>query len=95
MLARAVSIYGLSWIGPGIPLRYKHVLYWGGLRGAISLALALSLPASLGEQGTLIQSMAFGVVLFTLLVQGLTMKPVISRMGLIETNPTQEEMEKH
>ena len=94
LLARAVTIYGLSWIGPGIPNRYKHVLYWGGLRGAISLALALSLPNSLGEQGTIIQSMAFGVVLFTLLVQGLTMKPFISRMGLIEINPAQEEYER-
>ena len=94
LVARAASIYGLSWIGPGIPRRYKHVLFWGGLRGAISLALALSLPVSLGEQGTIIKSMAFGVVLFTLLVQGLTMKPFINRMGLIEKNPAQEEYEK-
>ncbi len=93
LVARAASIYGLSWIGSGIPLRYKHVLYWGGLRGAISLALALSLPASLGEQGTLIRSMAFGVVLFTLLVQGITMKPFINRMGLIERNAAQAEYE--
>lgn len=93
LVARAASIYGLSWIGSGIPLRYKHVLYWGGLRGAISLALALSLPASLGEQGTLIKSMAFGVVLFTLLVQGITMKPFINRMGLIEKNAAQAEYE--
>ena len=94
LVARAASIYGLSWIGPGIPRRYKHVLYWGGLRGAISLALALSLPASLGEQGTIIKSMAFGVVLFTLLVQGLTMKPFINLMGLIDKDPAQEEYEK-
>ena len=93
LVARAASIYGLSWIGPGIPMRYKHVLFWGGLRGAISLALALSLPTSLGEQGTIIKSMAFGVVLFTLLVQGLTMKPFITRMGLIEKSPAQEEYE--
>jgi len=93
LVARAASIYGLSWIGPGIPRRYKHVLYWGGLRGAISLALALSLPASLGEQGTILKSMAFGVVLFTLLVQGLTMKPFIMRMGLIEKSSAQEEYE--
>jgi len=75
LVARAASIYGLSWIGSGVPMRYKHILYWGGLRGAISLALALSLPASLGDQRTVIQSMAFGVVLFTLLIQGSTMKP--------------------
>ncbi len=93
LLARAASIYGLSWIGSGVPLRYKHVLYWGGLRGAISLALALSLPASLGEQVPVLRSMAFGVVLFTLLVQGITMKPFINWMGLIEKSPAQTEYE--
>jgi CPA1 family monovalent cation:H+ antiporter len=93
LVARAASIYGLSWIGPGIPTRYKHVLYWGGLRGAISLALALSLPTVLGEQVTIIQAMAFGVVLFTLLVQGVTMKPLIARMGLLEKSAAQEEYE--
>jgi len=93
LVARAASIYGLSWIGSGIPMRFKHVLYWGGLRGAISLALALSLPASLGDQRAVIQSMAFGVVLFTLLVQGSTMKPLINRMGLIEKSKAQTEYE--
>lgn len=91
LVARAASIYGLSWIGSGIPRGYKHVLYWGGLRGAISLALALSLPSVLGEQGTTIRSMAFGVVLFTLLVQGLSMKPLLTRMGLVQRSPAQEE----
>lgn len=93
LVARAASIYGLSWIGPGVPSRYKHVLYWGGLRGAISLALALSLPVELGEQVTVIRSMAFGVVLFTLLVQGLTMKPFITKMGLIQISEAREEYE--
>jgi CPA1 family monovalent cation:H+ antiporter len=93
LVARAASIYGLSWIGSGVPIRYKHVLYWGGLRGAISLALALSLPASLGSQLEVIRSMAFGVVLFTLLVQGLSMKPFITRMGLIQRSEAQAEYE--
>jgi len=93
LVARAASIYGLSWIGSGVPMRFKHVLYWGGLRGAISLALALSLPASLGDQRAVIQSMAFGVVLFTLLFQGSTMKVLINRMGLIEKSKAQTEYE--
>lgn len=94
LVARGVSVYGLSWIGKNMPFRFKHVLYWGGLRGAISLALALSLPASLGSYRVEIQAMAFGVVLFTLLVQGLTMKPLINRMELIERNEFQEEYER-
>jgi CPA1 family monovalent cation:H+ antiporter len=94
LAARAVGVYGLSWVGHGIPGRYKHVLYWGGLRGAISLALAISLPASLGPLRSDIQTMAFGVVLFTLLVQGLTMRPLIRKMGLIKRRENQDEYER-
>jgi CPA1 family monovalent cation:H+ antiporter len=94
LVARAVSVYGLSWLGKGMSFRYKNVLYWGGLRGAISLALALGLPTSLGQDRIEIQAMAFGVVLFTLLVQGLTMKPLINRMNLIQRKEAQEEYER-
>jgi len=94
LAARAVSVYGLSWVGKGIPKNYKHVWYWGGLRGAISLALALSLPSSLGPLRTDIQAMAFGVVLFTLLFQGLTMRPLIRKMGLIKRWENQDEYER-
>jgi CPA1 family monovalent cation:H+ antiporter len=94
LAARAVSVYGLSWVGRGIPTHYKHVLYWGGLRGAISLALAISLPASLGPIRGDIQAMAFGVVLFTLLFQGLTMRPLIRKMGLIKRREYQDEFER-
>jgi len=94
LAARAVSVYGLSWIGHGIPRKFKHVLYWGGLRGAISLALAISLPPSLGLLRNDIQAMAFGVVLFTLLFQGLTMRPLIRRMGLIKRSENQDEYER-
>jgi len=88
------EVYGLSWIGRGMPKSYKHVLYWGGLRGAISLALALSLPASLGEARGEIQTMSFGIVLFTLLVQGLTMKPLVNKMKLNQRNEAQDEYER-
>jgi CPA1 family monovalent cation:H+ antiporter len=94
LAARAVSVYGLSWVGRGVPGKYKHVLYWGGLRGAISLALAISLPASLGNLRSDIQAMAFGVVLFTLLFQGLTMRPLIRKMGLIKRRENQDEYER-
>ncbi|MCJ7703867.1 MAG: Na+/H+ antiporter [Anaerolineales bacterium] len=94
LVARAVGVYGLSWVGKDISTSFKNVLYWGGLRGAISLALALSLPETLGPEREEIQVMAFGVVLFTLLVQGLTMKPLINKMNLIKKNEAQEEYER-
>lgn len=93
LAARTVSIYGLSWLGTGIPRRYRPVLLWGGLRGAISLALALSLPAALGPVRNELQTMAFGVVLFTLLVQGLSMRPLVRRMKLVSRSEAQKEYE--
>jgi len=59
------------------------VLVWGGLRGALSLALALSIPAALGSPRESILVMTFGVILFTLLVQGLTIKPLLRRLRLL------------
>lgn len=94
LVARAVGVFGLLSFKKGIPLSYKNVLFWGGLRGAISLALALSLPASLGPERDEIQAMAFGVVLFTLLVQGLTMKPLINKMNLIQQSEAHQEYER-
>jgi monovalent cation:H+ antiporter, CPA1 family len=59
----------------------RAVLIWGGLRGALTITLALALPPQLAERQLLI-AMAFGVVLFTLLVQGVTLSPVVRRAGL-------------
>ena len=55
---------------------WQILLIWGGLRGAIAIALVLSLPLTLPYWWT-IQSMVFGVVIFSLLVQGTTFKPLI------------------
>jgi len=61
------------------------ILTWGGLRGGISVALALSLPA--GEQRQMILTITYCVVVFSILVQGLTIGRVISK-GSIITTPT-------
>jgi len=89
LAGRAVVVYGMSWLAHlgrkkrYFPSKWRHVLFWGGLRGAISLALALSLPFNLGHRETLL-SMTFGVVLFTLLVQGTTIQFLLRRLGLTE-----------
>jgi monovalent cation:H+ antiporter, CPA1 family len=63
--------------------RERVVLIWGGLRGALTITLALALPAGFADRQLFI-AMAFGVVLFTLLVQGVTLSAVIKRTGLSE-----------
>lgn len=97
LVARVVVVYGLSWAvnrwAEPVPFRWQHVLAWGGLRGAISLALALSLPASLGAGRDLMRVMAFGVVLFTLLAQGTTMRPLVERLKIIVRGEGQVEYE--
>lgn len=69
-----------------IPIPFQHVMFWGGLRGAISLALALSLDGRVfgSDLALELRVMTFGVVLFTLLVQGATMERLIKRLGLSE-----------
>jgi monovalent cation:H+ antiporter, CPA1 family len=97
LVSRALVVYGLGTLGrirrPGIPVAYQHVLFWGGLRGAISLALAWSLPAIIPESGQL-QVMAFGVILFTLLGQGTTIHLLLHRLGLVKREEAKLEYER-
>lgn len=96
LVARVVSIYGFSIFGTDIPPKWKHILFWGGLRGAITLALVLSLPESsplAGARGIL-QAMAFGTVLFTLLVQGVSTDWLVRHLKLVQRSSVQEEYER-
>lgn len=85
LLARAAVVYllsvGVNALRGNVPRAYQHILFWGGLRGALSMALVLGLPPSFPQRDTLV-ALAFGVVLFSLLAQGLTMGPLIRQLGL-------------
>ena len=63
-----------------LPLGWLHVIFWSGLRGAVSTALALSLPLDFPNRA-LLQGITFGVVLFTLVVQATTAELVLARWG--------------
>jgi CPA1 family monovalent cation:H+ antiporter len=67
-----------------MPWSYAGLLTWGGLRGALSMVLALGLPAGFPFREQLL-AMTFGVVLLSILAQGLTMGPVLRRLGLAQT----------
>ncbi|MCW8126996.1 cation:proton antiporter [Microbulbifer halophilus] len=83
--ARALSIFLMAplarFVGPPISKPWRLLLGWGGLRGVIAVALVLSLPSELPYWFT-VQSVVFGVVLFSLLVQGTSSAWLIRKMGL-------------
>jgi CPA1 family monovalent cation:H+ antiporter len=85
LVGRALSVYLLVPVSNAltekIPLRWQHVIVWGGLRGALALALALSLDSTFPDRGRVLD-LTFGVVVFSILVQGLTMKPLLRVLGL-------------
>jgi CPA1 family monovalent cation:H+ antiporter len=96
LVSRALVVYGLTWLTgrfQPLALAYRHTMFWGGLRGAISLALALSLPPSFAER-ELVRVMTFGVVLFTLLAQGTTMQMLLRRLGLLQRAEAELEYER-
>lgn len=95
IVTRAIAIYGLGGLsnyfaGSSITLPEQTVLWWGGLRGAVSVALALSVPEGWPGREVVIATV-FGTVLFTLLVQGLTIQPVLKKLDLLGDGPMRGE----
>jgi CPA1 family monovalent cation:H+ antiporter len=80
LVTRAVPVYGLlglaAYRGLSIPWRWRHITFWAGLRGALSVALALSV-AGLNGVDSRLSVVAYGVVLLSLLVQGALMAPLM------------------
>ena len=87
-LLTIVLVVTARWVGVTIPIgilslrkkfepRTALIITWGGLRGGLSIALALNLPDSLGDGKSLILFLTYAVVLFTILVQGLTLKKIV------------------
>ena len=85
-LGRAVAIYPCCILFSRSSLRvtrkHQHVLFWGGLRGALALALALGLPDEIPHREEIV-TVSFAVVAFSVFVQGLTIKPLLRKMGEI------------
>ena len=86
LLSRAVIAYGLLQVfrssrAAPVPASWRTAVFWGGLRGSVPVALVLGLddPTFAGINAV---TVVFAVVMFSLIVQGLTYKPVLDRLGL-------------
>ncbi|MFH1173666.1 MAG: Na+/H+ antiporter [archaeon] len=95
LVARALSVYPLaSMLGmlkEKIPWNWRHVLHWGGLRGSIPIALVLGIQLLDIPFKEEITYMTFGVVLFSLVVQGLTMPALLKRLNITTEDKTSQE----
>ncbi len=98
LAGRAGVVYAVTAIASRrtdpIPGSWRAVLSWGGLRGGLSMVLALSLPADFANRDLMITT-TFGVVVLSILVQGLSMGWVLRRLGLIESRADQAAYDLH
>ena len=88
LIGRAFVSYSFWWllnrVGTKRPPKWKHILFWGGLRGSIPIALLLHIPAVgvLTEWRHTLLVAGFGCVFFSLVIQGITMKPLMLKLGI-------------
>ncbi|MES1191143.1 MAG: sodium:proton antiporter [Steroidobacter sp.] len=90
LISRAAAIYPLCAVfnrsRMHVDIHHQHVLFWGGLRGALALALVLGLPPDMPRREDIV-TIAFAVVAFSVFVQGLTMSPLLRRLGQLDIRP--------
>lgn len=95
-IARAAVIYGMSGLlsrtRARIPPAWNFVLVWGGIRGALSMVLALSLPHDFPHRSLLI-NLVFGVVLLTILIQGLSISPLARALKVLGNGQASQDFE--
>jgi CPA1 family monovalent cation:H+ antiporter len=89
LVSRMVVVYGLapviSKLERHLPMSWRHVAFWGGLRGALGIAMVLSLPLEFPQRDMLV-SATISVVIFTILVQGISMEHLVRRLKLREAH---------
>lgn len=92
MVARASAIYTIVPLTvklfrlPKISIGERHIMWWGGLKGGLAIAIVLSIPDSLPGKELLI-NLTLGVVLFTLLINAPSIRPLINWLGINEMDP--------
>ncbi|MCA9385484.1 sodium:proton antiporter [Candidatus Dojkabacteria bacterium] len=96
LIARSTAVYSIGSIynsfnesSNRLPMKWMHVINWGGLRGVLPLALSISLPDSF-EFKDLFLIITYGIVLFTLFFNALSMKAVVKKLKLDSIDQTNQ-----
>lgn len=96
-VGRAISVYPLlelvRFFDKPIPMRWRHVLFVGNIKGSLSTALALSLPLNLPGREQLI-AIILGIVLLSLVGQGVTLPWVVQRLKITYRSESQQQIEE-
>ncbi|KAA0547187.1 Na+/H+ antiporter [Bacillus sp. BGMRC 2118] len=80
LISRSIAVYTSLLFIKNFPNSWRHIINWGGLKGSLSIALVLSLPRNFPAREDIL-ILAFSVVLFSLVVQGLSIKPLLTALG--------------
>jgi CPA1 family monovalent cation:H+ antiporter len=94
-VARAANVYTFVPLTeklfklPHVTLGERHIMFWGGLKGGLAIAIVLSLPVDLPGRELLI-NLTLGVVLFTMLINAPTIRPLIRTLGIDKLNSEEE-----
>ncbi len=96
-VGRLLSIYPLlfsvKWFDRSIPMKWKHVLFFGNIKGSLSMVLVLSLPATLPGRSELI-ALVYGVVLLSLVGQGLSLPWLVKRLQIAPISASRQQIEE-
>lgn len=96
-IARIVSVYPLlaivRWFDRPVPWRWQHVLFFGNIKGSLSMALALSIPATIPGREQLI-AIVFGTVLLSVVGQGVSLPWLVKRLQLSQVSATRQQVEE-
>ncbi|MGA7615893.1 MAG: cation:proton antiporter [Thermoanaerobaculia bacterium] len=95
-VSRGVVVYSIAALlrptAEAIPWKWCAVMTWAGLRGALSMVVVLGLGAGFPHRDTIV-TITFGVVVLSILVQGLTMSPLLRALGVVTQSELHEEYE--
>lgn len=99
-VGRAATVYPLCQIfsrsALAVSVPHQHAMFWGGLRGALALALALGLPQDVAQRDRII-TISFAVVAYSIIIHGLTMPPLLRALGEIPSkhSEVQDRVQQH